>query len=272
MLVGLGIRDIVLIERLDLALKAGLNVLTGETGAGKSILLDSLGLALGRRAESGIVRQGAAQGIVTAEFDLPGQHPAFAVLDELGIDRNDSLILRRVVSADGRGRAFVNDQPVGVAALRRIGDLLVEIHGQNDEQVLLDPATHCAVLDEFGGHDAMLLAVRAAHAAMQDAQAQLREAEASAARAQAEEDFIRHAANELRTLDPQPDEEAALAARRSLLQQADKIAPPSRTRMRRSTTMAASRHASASPCGRWNGLPSVRAASSTRHSARSTAR
>jgi DNA repair protein RecN (Recombination protein N) len=223
-LVGLGIRDIVLIERLDLALKPGLNVLTGETGAGKSILLDSLGLALGRRADSGIVRQGAAQGTVTAEFDLPPRHPAVAALEDLGIEASDSLILRRIVGADGRSRAFVNDQPVGVAALRRIGDLLVEIHGQNDEQGLLDPATHRAVLDEFGGHGAMLAAVRTAHAALQETQAQLRDAEANAARAQAEEDFIRHAAKELRTLDPQPDEEASLAARRSLLQQADKIA------------------------------------------------
>jgi DNA repair protein RecN (Recombination protein N) len=223
-LVGLGIRDIVLIERLDLPLAAGLNVLTGETGAGKSILLDALGLALGRRAEAGNVRQGAAQGSVTAEFDLPAKHPAFDVLDELGVERGESLILRRVVGADGRGRAFVNDQPVGVGALRRIGDTLVEIHGQNDEQGLLDPATHRAVLDAFGSHAALLASVRAAHGEMQAASTRLREAEAAAGRARAEEDYIRHAAGELRALDPKPAEEAELAGRRSLLQQADKIA------------------------------------------------
>ena len=153
MLAALSIRDIVLIDRLELALDKGLCTLTGETGAGKSILLDSLGLAIGARADAGLVRQGAEQGSVTAVFDLAGDHPARALLDENGIEAEGDLILRRVQTKDGRSRAFVNDQPVSVGLLRQLGDMLVEIHGQHDERGLLDavmrkyPTATLAVLD-----------------------------------------------------------------------------------------------------------------------------
>ena len=150
MIAGLSIRDVVLIERLDLSFGKGLSGLTGETGAGKSILLDALGLALGARAESGLVRHGAAQATVAASFAPPDGHPVEAVLGELGIAQEDDLVLRRTLSADGRSRAFVNDQPVSVGALRRIGDLLVEVQGQFEQRGLLDPATHLETLDAFG--------------------------------------------------------------------------------------------------------------------------
>src|SRR4029077_9348164 len=153
MLLGLAIRDIVLIDRLDLAFAPGLSVLTGETGAGKSILLDALGLALGARADAGLLRQGAAQASVTAEFDLPPGHPAAPLLAEQGLEVEGNLLLRRQLSADGRSRAFINDQPVGVGLLRQIGDLLVEIVGQFEQHGLLDPATHGEMLDAHGGHD-----------------------------------------------------------------------------------------------------------------------
>ncbi len=143
MLRGLTIRDVVLIDRLELAFHAGLCVLTGETGAGKSILLDALGLALGMRAESGLVRHGAEQAVVTAEFSLSERHPARRLLDEAGFTVDgDSLMLRRVVAADGRSRAFIDDQPASVGLLKQLGDLLVEVQGQFAQQGLLDPATH----------------------------------------------------------------------------------------------------------------------------------
>ena len=150
MLTALSIRDVVLIERLDLTFERGLTVLTGETGAGKSILLDSLGLALGARAESGLVRAGAEQASVTACFTPPPGHAIRAVLREHGLDVEDDLVLRRIVGKDGRSRAFVNDQPVGVALLRRIGALLVEVQGQHEQMTLADPAIHVALLDAFG--------------------------------------------------------------------------------------------------------------------------
>ena len=159
MLVSLSIRDFVLLEKLDLNFlqrsagkaEGGLGALTGETGAGKSILIDALGLALGNRAESGVVRRGAGQASVAAAFDLPKNHPAHAVLAEQALDDDDTLTLRRLVGADGRGRAFVNDQPVSVALLRRLGDSLVEIQGQMEQHGLLDMATHRASLDAFAG-------------------------------------------------------------------------------------------------------------------------
>jgi DNA repair protein RecN (Recombination protein N) len=147
---SLAIRDVVLIERLDLAFGPGLTTLTGETGAGKSILLDSLGLALGQRAESGMVRAGQAQASVAAAFHPPTGHPAFDMLRDQGIEPEDDLVLRRVVQADGRSRAFVNDQPVGVALLRRLGALLVEVQGQHDQVGLADPTSHGGLLDAFG--------------------------------------------------------------------------------------------------------------------------
>src|SRR5437879_1017567 len=151
MLARLSIRDIVLIDRLDIEFASGLSVLTGETGAGKSILLDSFALALGARGDSGLVRQGAEQGQVTAAFDVPEDHPARAILNANDIPAEDDLILRRVQLADGRTRAFLNDQPVAVPVLRSVGSALVEIHGQHDDRALVDDATHRRPLDAHGG-------------------------------------------------------------------------------------------------------------------------
>src|SRR5499425_2157764 len=153
MLLGLTIRDVVLIDRLDLGFRPGLCVLTGETGAGKSILLDALGLALGRRAEAGLVRAGVPQAAVSAEFTVGRNHPAHAILREAGLDgEGEAIVLRRLVGADGRSRAFVNDAPASVGLLRELGDRLVEIQGQFEQRGLLDPANHRAILDAFAEH------------------------------------------------------------------------------------------------------------------------
>jgi len=172
MLSGLVIRDIVLVKRLTLNFEPGLTVLTGETGAGKSILLDALGLAIGARAESGLVRRGAERGTVTAAFELPSGHAAWTLLEEHGLDRGEDsqLVLRRMVTADGKSRAHVNDQPVSVGLLRRLGDLLVEVHGQHDERGLLDPSGHRALLDDFGAHHSQLETVTAAWTDLQAAE------------------------------------------------------------------------------------------------------
>src|SRR5216110_78485 len=150
-LARLSIRDIVLIERLDIEFSSGLSVLTGETGAGKSILLDAFALALGARGDASLVRQGVEQGQVTALFDVASDHPARALLAENDIGGDDALILRRVQFADGRTRAFVNDQPVSVQVLKALGIALVEIHGQHDERALVDAATHRRLLDAYAG-------------------------------------------------------------------------------------------------------------------------
>ncbi|MEO0036390.1 MAG: putative repair protein RecN [Pseudomonadota bacterium] len=223
MLASLAIRDIVLIERLDLTLAPGLAVFTGETGAGKSILLDSLGLALGARAEAGLVRHGAAQGSVIAAFDLPPDHPARAALTEAGLGGDDGLLLRRVVTADGRSRAFLNDQPVSLALLRRIAGQLVEIHGQFESHGLLDPATHLGVLDSFAGLATSRAGVTAAWETWRAAVAARAEAEASQAQARAEEETLRAVVEDLATLDPRPGEEADLARDRTLLMQGEKL-------------------------------------------------
>ena len=221
MLLGLSIRDVLLIDKLDLAFRPGLTVLTGETGAGKSILLDSLGLALGARSEGGLVRP-SAQGLsVTAEFDLPADHPARAILLDSDMTPSDTLVLRRAVSADGRSRAYVDDQPVSVGLLRRLGDSLVEIHGQFANIGLLDPSTHLEVLDRFGAIDAGGLT--AAWRVWRDAISAREQAEASFARAQGQQDFLRHAADELSALAPQPDEEASLAERRAMMMHGEKL-------------------------------------------------
>ncbi len=225
MLVSLSIRDFVLIEKLDLnfsrssagAAAGGLGALTGETGAGKSILIDALGLALGARAESGAVRRGAVQASVVASFDLPTDHPARAVLAEQALDDDDSLTLRRLIGADGRGRAFVNDQPVSVALLRRLGDTLVEIQGQMEQHGLLDMATHRASLDAFAGLEKQSDAVRLAWHAWRGAEQAHADAEAAAAAARRDEDFLRHAVKELAALSPKPDDEETLAGQRQLL-------------------------------------------------------
>ena len=225
MLVSLSIRDFVLIEKLDLnfsrsaagAAAGGLGALTGETGAGKSILIDALGLALGARAESGAVRRGAAQASVAASFDLAKDHPARTMLAEQALDDEDVLTLRRLVGVDGRGRAFVNDQAVSVALLRRLGDTLVEIQGQMEQHGLLDMATHRASLDAFAGLEKQGEAVRAAWHAWRSAERAHADAEEAAAAARRDEDFLRHAVKELATLSPKPDDEETLAGERQLL-------------------------------------------------------
>ena len=197
MLVELCIRDIVLIEKLDVAWRDGLCALTGETGAGKSILLDALGLALGLRAESGLVRPGAEQGSVTAEFDLPPDHPARSILQEQGLPAGDALVLRRVLGGDGRSRAFLNDQPISVGTLRRIGETLVEIHSQGAERGLLDQTVHRDLLDAFGGlEEQATAAVRSAHREWRVAEAETARAAEQMAGIQADEEYLRHAVQE----------------------------------------------------------------------------
>jgi DNA repair protein RecN (Recombination protein N) len=221
MLLGLVIRDIVLIDRLDLAFAPGLTVLTGETGAGKSILLDALGLALGARAEASLLRAGASQATVTAEFELPRHHRLRELLNEQGLAVDDSLLLRRQLGADGRSRAFVNDQPVGVGLLRQIGDGMVEIVGQFEQHGLLDPATHGEMLDAHGGHDRP--GVAEAWRRWQSAREARGAAEAEIAAAKRDEEYLRHAAEELSGLAPQPGEEAGLAEQRSLMLHRSKL-------------------------------------------------
>jgi DNA repair protein RecN (Recombination protein N) len=223
MLTGLTIRDIVLIDRLRLSFSGGLAVLTGETGAGKSILLDSLGLALGRRSEAKLVRPGADKASITAEFDLPEDHAVHAILDENDLPREDHLILRRTVSADGRSKAFVNDQPVGIALLKQIGERLVEVQGQFDQHGLLDAATHIDLLDAFGGLDAERGQVERLFGGWQAARREYDKAAAKAEAARKEEDYLRFAAEELDKLAPQPGEEEDLAERRTLLQNAERL-------------------------------------------------
>ncbi|HEY5302215.1 MAG TPA: AAA family ATPase, partial [Acetobacteraceae bacterium] len=192
MLTALSIRDVVLIDRLDLSFGAGLTVLTGETGAGKSILLDSLGLALGARADPMLVRVGAEQAVVTACFTLPPK-AALALLAEQGLDADDDLILRRVLGRDGRSRAFVGDQPVGVALLRRLGALLIEVQGQHEQMGLADPSTHSALLDAFGVPIDLRQQVGAAWRGWREADAALAAAREAIAAAARDEDWLRHA-------------------------------------------------------------------------------
>lgn len=224
MLVQLAIRDIVLIDKLELNFREGLSVLTGETGAGKSILLDAFTLALGGRGDGRLVRQGEAQGQVTAVFDVPADHPARALAAAAEIDTEGDLILRRVQVADGRTRAFVNDQPVGVQVLRAIGTALVEIHGQHDDRALSDSTTHRAILDAFGGLSARQAAVADSARRVRQARTALNEHRARVEAARKEVDFLRHAVEELAALDPKPGEETELAERRTLMQQGEKVA------------------------------------------------
>ncbi|ACI98039.1 DNA repair protein RecN [Rhodospirillum centenum] len=225
MLVTLSIRDVVLIDRLTLAFRPGLCVLTGETGAGKSILLDALGLALGARGDSALVRHGAEQAAVTAEFDLSGHpdHPALGILREQELEAEDTLVLRRTVSADGRSRAFVNDQPVGVTLLRRLGETLVEVHGQFDTHGLLDPRTHLGLLDEYAGLGDAARATAGAWRDWRQADQARQQAAEDAARARAEEEYLRHAVAELDSLDPREGEEAELAEKRVTLQHRERL-------------------------------------------------
>jgi DNA repair protein RecN (Recombination protein N) len=224
MLASLAIRDVVLIEKLDLSFDAGLAVLTGETGAGKSILLDSLGLALGQRAEAGLVRAGQAQASVAAAFLPNTDHPCFEILREQGISAEDEVVLRRVVQADGKSRAFINDQPVSVALLKRLGATLVEVQGQHEQVGLADPATHAGLLDAFGALDAERSATASAWAAWRDATRRLAAAREAIASAQREEEWLRHAVGELTDLAPEEGEEDTLAAERQKLQQGERRA------------------------------------------------
>ena len=218
MLTGLSIRDVVLIDTLDLEFGAGLGVLTGETGAGKSILLDSLGLALGARADSALVRSGRPQASVSVTFEIGDDHPAEALLRENGLEGEpgEPLVIRRIVRADGGSRAFVNDQPTSAGLLRELGALLVEIHGQHDDRGLLNPRGHRALLDSFGGIDTGPAA--AAWQRLRLAEDKLASARTLLADAQRDRDWLDHAVAELVRLDPQSGEEARLAELRSTMQ------------------------------------------------------
>jgi DNA repair protein RecN (Recombination protein N) len=224
LLTGLSIRDVVLIEKLDLVFGPGLTVLTGETGAGKSILLDSLGLALGARADAGLVRQGAAQAGVSARFLPPPDHPVHTLLDELGLPREDEIVLRRSVEKTGRSRAWVNDAPVGAGALKQLGLLLVEVQGQHDQMGLADPSGHVGLLDSYGVSADLLAGLGGSHRAWRAAEERLAGARAGIAAARREEDFLRHAVSELDTLAPEDGEETRLAEIRLRLQQGEKRA------------------------------------------------
>jgi DNA repair protein RecN (Recombination protein N) len=229
MLARLSIRDIVLIERLDIEFARGLAVLTGETGAGKSILLDAFALALGGRGDAGLVRHGAEQGQVTATFDVPKDHPASALLTENGLEDTSlqdscEMILRRVQFADGRTRAFINDQAISVQTLKALGASLVEIHGQHDERALVDASTHRRLLDAFSGLEKEVAALEKLWEARREANRELDEHRAGMERAAREADYLRHASDELKQLAPKDGEETALASRRTTMMQGEKIA------------------------------------------------
>src|SRR6201988_2559000 len=229
MLARLSIRDIVLIERLDIEFSRGLAVLTGETGAGKSILLDAFALSLGGRGDATLVRHGAEQGQVTATFDVPKNHPATKILTDNGLEDTSSqdsceMILRRVQFADGRTRAFINDQSISVQTLKAVGTALVEIHGQHDERALVDASTHRRLLDAFGGHEKDVAGVESLWEARRTASASLEEHRAAMERAAREADYLRHASAELKQLAPKDGEETQLADRRATMMQGEKIA------------------------------------------------
>ena len=225
MLSALHIQNFVLIDQARLTLGQGLTALTGETGAGKSILLDALGLAAGGRAERGAVRRGAKQGAVSAIFEPGSDHPVWAFLEDNSLDNgDDQIILRRVQNADGRGRAFVNDQPVSIGMLRAVGELLLEIHGQHDGRGFLTASAHRSMLDEFGGLSAKAEAVGALWRRWRDAEGALEARRRDRDAAAREADYLRHMAETLEQLDPQPTEEAALAERRAEMMASEKIA------------------------------------------------
>ncbi len=224
MLVQLSIRDIVLIERLDLVFEAGLSVLTGETGAGKSILLDSLSLALGGRGDGSLVRHGEDKGQVTAVFDVAGGHAARALLKGNGVDDDGDLIFRRVQSADGRTRAYINDQPVSVQLMRQVGQLMVEIHGQHDDRALTDTDAHRMLLDAFAGLTDEVVTLGDSYRRWREAERSFRTHKAKVEAAAREADYLRSSVEELETLSPQDGEEDDLAERRSRMQKSERIA------------------------------------------------
>jgi DNA repair protein RecN (Recombination protein N) len=224
MLASLSIRDIVLIDGLDLEFGKGLSALTGETGAGKSILLDAFSLAIGARGDASLVRRGAAQGQVTASFDLDPGHPVFALLAANGIEGEDALILRRVQGSDGRSRAFINDIGVSVQLLRQVGQALVEIHGQHDDRALIDQSGHRDLVDAFGGLSGEAARVAEAYEAWRGAEAERARQASAIAASRANADYVSHALEELHLLNPELGEEEALASRRQLMMHAEKIA------------------------------------------------
>ena len=224
MLVNLSIRNIVLIEKLDLTWRAGLCTLTGETGAGKSILLDALALATGARGDAGLVRSGAEQGTVTAAFDIPEEKLVTRIMEEHDLPCEGQIILRRVQSKDGRSRAFINDAPVSVNLLKTIGSALVEIHGQNESQSLTDGPVQLSLLDSYAGHGDKVDALKQNYNHLKECEEQLELYKNASERAVAEEDFLRHALEELEKIDPKEGEEESLSEERTLLMNSEKIA------------------------------------------------
>lgn len=225
MLIALHIQDFVLIDQARLSVTQGLTALTGETGAGKSILLGALGLAVGARAERGAVRQGAKQGVVAAIFEVAADHPVWTFLEDNGLATDDDqIILRRVLGADGRGRGFVNDQPVSIGMLRNVGEMMLEIHGQHDGRGFLTASTHRSLLDEFGGVEKKADSVARCWRALRDIEAQLEERRRERDATAREADYLRHVAATLEKLAPEADEETALAERRAELMASEKIA------------------------------------------------
>src|SRR5262245_5029341 len=217
MLARLSIRDIVLIERLDIDFASGLSVLTGETGAGKSILLDALSLALGARGDASLVRHGAAQGQVTAVFDVPRNHPARMLLADNAVDDDGDIILKRVQAADGRTRVFVNDQPASVSLMREIGRALVEIHGQHDDRALVEPGMRRQLRDAFGGHVGHADGVADQWKRWRGAEQELSRHRAKVEASAREAEYLRASAAELSKLDPQPGEETELSEKRTAM-------------------------------------------------------
>ncbi|MEM7068157.1 MAG: DNA repair protein RecN [Pseudomonadota bacterium] len=224
MLVQLSIKNIVLIERLDLQFNDGLSALTGETGAGKSILLDSLSLALGGRGDGSLVREGQHEGSVTAVFELPVGHTVFSLMSENGIETSDELIFRRVQKADGKTRGFINDAPVSATLMRQIGTHLVEIHGQHDDRAMLDAASHRLLLDAHGGLEALCDMTQRAWDALSEAKAELAKLQAEIEEAQREADYLRSSCEELSLLAPEAGEEGDLADRRQKLMKIEQVA------------------------------------------------
>ncbi|MDE3038507.1 MAG: DNA repair protein RecN, partial [Pseudomonadota bacterium] len=223
MLTQLSIRNIVLIEACDIPLKRGLCVLSGETGAGKSILLDALGLALGARADAALVRQGEASGSVAAEFDISSNEEAKAALRELEMEDSDTLILRRSLSADGKTRCLINDQPVTVAGLKKLGETLVEVHGQHDQRGLQDATVHRALLDEYAGLASVRKAVAAAYLAWRACAGAKAALVSEIEKTAREQEYLEHIKNELQQLSPQPGEEETLTGQRTGMMQSEKL-------------------------------------------------
>ena len=221
MLTALSIRDIVLIEKLDLQLDAGLTILTGETGAGKSILLDSLGLALGARGDSSLVRAGQAKGSVTAAFSLPASHAVHEFLKSHEIDGEDEIVVKRIQMADGPSRAMINEQPISLNVLRQAAALLVELHGQHADRALVNVSAHRDLLDAFGGLEGQVHDIANLWQAASAAQKTLQAHRETMARAEAERDYIEHATKELASLQPEPNEEQSLAEARQLMMQSE---------------------------------------------------